>query len=197
MRITILGSGPLAEPLAQLAQRAGHNVLRVDQDANASDADAAELVILAGSTAAVETILKRIAATMSQDAIVVDASIPTHDERRGDQAETAGTKAGWIAAMLPKARIVRAFASVPAEALRAVLARSAPDQPERLAVPIAGDDRKAKEAVEKFMREIGVEPFDLGALTNSDALNPGGALWGKALNQIEMLEAVGWLSGDG
>ena len=195
MRITILGSGPLAEPLAQLAQRAGHNVRRVEQDANPSDADA-ELVVLAGSSTAVESILRRIAPALSQDVIVVDASIPTQDERRGG-AEAAGTEAGGIAAILPKARIVRAFASVPAEALRAVLARSAPDQTERLAVPIAGDDRKAKEAVEKFMREIGVEPFDLGALTNSDALNPGGALWGKALNQVEMLEAVGWLSGDG
>jgi len=34
-------------------------------------------------------------------------------------------------------------------------------------------------------------------LTVSDVLEPGGALWGKALSQVELLEAVGGLSGDG
>ena len=42
-----------------------------------------------------------------------------------------------------------------------------------------------------------MEPFDLGALASADVIDPGGALWGKALSQVEMLEAVGWLSGDG
>ena len=48
-----------------------------------------------------------------------------------------------------------------------------------------------------FMRQIGVEPYDLGALASAEVIDPGGPLWGKALSQIEMLEAVGWLSGDG
>jgi predicted dinucleotide-binding enzyme len=32
-------------------------------------------------------------------------------------------------------------------------------------VPLAGDDAAAKEIVAEFMRQIGVEPFDLGPLT--------------------------------
>jgi predicted dinucleotide-binding enzyme len=64
-------------------------------------------------------------------------------------------------------------------------------------VPLAGDDSEANSLVAQFMREIGVEPFDLGALGSADVLEPGGALWRKALSQVEMLEAVGWLSGDG
>jgi predicted dinucleotide-binding enzyme len=47
------------------------------------------------------------------------------------------------------------------------------------------------------MREMGVEPFDIGALAAAEVLDPGGALWGLALTPIEMLEAVGELSGDG
>jgi predicted dinucleotide-binding enzyme len=93
--------------------------------------------------------------------------------------------------------MVRAFASVPAEALARVLNGPASSQAARLAVPLAGDDRDAKATVGTFMREIGVEPFDLGALGSADVLAPGGALWGKALNPVEMLEAVGLLSGDG
>lgn len=178
MRIRIVGRGPIAEPLARLAERAGHTVRWAEEGAAASGADdAAELVILAFSGTAGEAMLASILPAISQDVVVVDASIP--------------------AATLPRARVVRAFASVPAEALAAVLDRPTSEQSASLAVPLAGDDREAKALVMTFMREIGVEPFDLGALGIATVLDPGGALWRKALSQVEMLEAVGYLSGDG
>lgn len=198
MRITILGRGPLAEPLAELAQRAGHTVqwLREVSEPPGS-VEAPNLVILAGSSTAVQAMLESIGPSIPESVVAVDATTPTVDERHGGEAEPRGSGAEWIRAMLPGARIVRAFASVPAEALASVLDASASEQAERLAVPLAGDDRDAKAVVGKFMREIGVDPFDLGALRTADVLAPGGALWGKALSQVEMLEAVGLLSGDG
>ena len=197
MRITILGRGPLAEPLAELAERAGNTVRRVQEAvAGSGAADAADLLILAGSSTAVEPLLASVSPSISQVTVVVDATIPTERERRGTE-EPAGSGTGWIAVTVPRARIVRAFASVPAEALAALLRGSTLDTTARLAVPLAGDDREAKAVVETFMREIGVDPFDLGALGSAEVIDPGGALWGKALSQVEMLEAVGWLSGDG
>lgn len=198
MRIPILGGGPLAEPLAHLAERAGHKVWRVQEPAAQSDwCEVSDMVILAGSRAAVEPVLSSIASSIAQDVIIVDASIPTQRDDRSDRDERIASGPGWITTMVPRARVVRAFASVPAEALVAVLARSTLDAGDRLAVPVAGDNREAKAVVGRFMHDIGVEPFDLGALTNAIVLDPGGALWGKALNQVEMLETVGWLSGDG
>ena len=197
MHVTILGRGPLAEPLSELAKRAGHTVGWAQEAAISSDANETELLILAGSSTAVEGVLASVASFSPEDVIVVDASTPTQDDRAGDAARPAGSGTNWIAAGFPRARIVRAFASVPAEALAAVLARPTSDQTVRLSVPLAGNDRQAKVAVAKFMREIGVDPFDVGALTNAGVIDPGGALWGKALNPVEMLEAVGWLSGDG
>jgi predicted dinucleotide-binding enzyme len=198
MRITILGSSPLAEPLAQLVERAGHTVhaTRGAQLPPAADG-APDLVILAGSRAAVEPLLKSIAESISPDEIVVDATTPTHDDRGGDDKVSSPSGSGWISDTLPRARIVRAFASVPAEALEAVLNAPAAKPAASFSVPMAGDDRHAKAVVGSLMREIRLEPFDLGALATSDALNPGGALWGKALSPVEMLEAVGQLSGDG
>ena len=90
--------------------------------------------------------------------------------------------------------VVRAFASVPADALAAATNGKAKN---KLAIPLAGDDREAKIVVATLMREMGVEPFDLGPLKVADALEPGGALYGRALTPTEMIECVGELSGDG
>ena len=65
--------------------------------------------------------------------------------------------------MLPGARIVRAFASVPVRAFTDLLSDASGTAP-RITVPLASDDRDAKALVGTFMRQIGVEPFDLGAL---------------------------------
>jgi predicted dinucleotide-binding enzyme len=196
MRVTILGRGPLAEPLAQLAERAGHAMIWV-QEAPAPwpDVDTPDLVILAGSSTAVQTLLERVGASIADCRVVVDATIPTVDDRDGGEADPRGTV--WIPALMKGARIVRAFASVPANAVATVLHDWTSETSPRLAVPLAGDDTKAKALVVTFMREIGVGPFDLGALANADLIAPGGALWGKALDPLEMLEAVGQLSGGG
>src|SRR5712671_3098660 len=198
MRISIVGCGPLAEPLARLAERAGHTVDWGEEGAAPSRPDeGADLVILAVSSTAVETILVSILPTISKDVVIVDAIVPAEDEDRGGSEMTSSSRTEFVAATLSRARIVRAFASVPAEALASVLNGPTSEQSARLAVPFAGDDREAKALVARFMREIGVEPFDLGALGVAALLDPGGALWQKAWSQIEMLEAVGFLSGDG
>lgn len=198
MRVRIIGHDPVAEPLARLAERAGH-VVRWEEPGTATSGsdDASDLVILAFSDAAIETTLANIRPVISQDVVVVDATIPMENERHGSGETKTASGTERIAAWLPHVRIVRAFASVPADALAALLNRSTSDQSASLAVPLAGDDREARALVAKFMRELGVEPFDLGALGSAAVLEPGGALWRKALSQVEMLEAVGWLSGDG
>jgi hypothetical protein len=196
MRVTILGLGPLAELLAQLAERAGHTVRWVQAaPAPWRMVDTPDLVILAGSSTAAQTLLERVAPSIADYMVVVDATIPTVDGRDGSEADLRGTV--WIPALMKGARIVRAFASVPTDAVATVLHDRTSETPPRLAVPLAGDDQNAKAVVIKFMCDIGVDPFDLGALANADVIAPGGPLWGKALSPVEMLEAVGLLSGDG
>src|SRR5262245_48292697 len=139
MRITILGSGPIAEPLKQLSERAGHSVRWVRETSATPAADEVpDLVILAGSRAAVAPALASLAESLPHDAILVDATTPTQDERAGAKPSESGPQ--WIAGTVPHARIVRAFASVPAEALVAVLNAPASEPAARLAVPLAGDN---------------------------------------------------------
>ena len=200
MLIRVLGRGPLAQSIVRLAERAGLIVRWCDETPEPPDNDELfDLVILAGSRNGVEADLANVSSRSLQNLIVVDAITPTQNELDGSSAEsvaTVGAESLWIAAMLPGARIVRAFASVPVQAFTDLLSDTS-DTATRLAVPLASDDRDAKALVGRFMREIGVEPFDLGALGSAEAIDPGGPLWGKALSRIEMLEAVGQLAGDG
>jgi predicted dinucleotide-binding enzyme len=103
----------------------------------------------------------------------------------------------WVAAIVPRPRVVRAFASLPAQALRELLLADRPRESAALSVPLAGDDRDAKAVVGRLVQALGLEPFDLGALDVAELLDPGGPLWRQALTALEMLEAVGELSGDG
>ena len=183
MRIRIFGQGPLAEALGGLAQRAGH-IVQVAENALATPADghSFDLMILTDSGRAVEAQLASGSADGLRGQIIVDAITSAQTD---------------LNEYFREARLVRAFASVPAHAFAELLDHASSGLEPRLAVPFAGDDRDAKAVVATFMRDIGVEPFDLGALAAADAIAPGGPLWGKALSQIELLEAEGWLSGDG
>src|SRR3954468_6496464 len=202
MRIAILGHGPLGAPLEHLAERAGHSAQWANSVSAAATVtepdDPVALLILAGSRAGVEPQLGAVSRAVPADVIIVDATIRTASQRDdGGESSSDGAAPRWIEAILPHARIVRAFSSVPADALVALLQQPRPEEAATLAVPLAGDDREAKQVVEAFMRDIGVEPFDLGALGAADAIDPGGPLWRVALSPREMTEAVGWLSGDG
>lgn len=202
MRIRIFGCGPLAGALTGLTERAGHTVWRSRPAPQPPDADELlDLVILADDRRTVDAELANVAAESVRNLIVVDAITPVREDEAGSSSERASSwisaTSCWIATMLPEARIVHAFASVPAHAFMELLSRGASGDMTMLAIPIAGDDGDAKAVVEMFIRDIGAEPFDVGPSTIADVLAPGGPLWGMALSELEMFEAVGWLAGDG
>lgn len=195
MHITMLGDGRLVQPLAKLATRAGNTVLKAeDVGTNVSSCTPSEMVLVTGERPALTGVLARVKPMLSEDIVVVDATTTvTSDQSSGEEDRASENE--WRA-LLPSTRIVRAFASVPAEAFT-LLADCAPDGHIELAVPFACDDAAAKQLVSRFMRQIGVEPFDLGPLAVSYVMDPGGPLWGKAIDALDMQEYVGRLSGDG
>jgi 8-hydroxy-5-deazaflavin:NADPH oxidoreductase len=196
MHITMMGNSRLIGPLVTLATRAGNTVLRVDEIATDVAACAqSDMMIVAGDRSAVTDLVARVASVTSEDIVVVDATA-TPETTQGDGGEEVLSESEWMS-LLPSTRIVRAFASVPVEAFELIVDRQPPTAGGGLAVPLAGDDTAAKELVAEFMRQIGVEPFDLGPLTVSYVMEPGGQLWGRAVDALDMSECIGWLSGDG
>jgi predicted dinucleotide-binding enzyme len=196
MHITMTGDGPLIGPLVTLATRAGNTVLRVAEMAtDVASCAQSDMMIVAGDRSAVADLVARVASMTSEDIVVVDATAPL-EASQSDGGEEVVSDSEWMS-LLPSTRIVRAFASVPVEAFTMIVDRQPPTAGDGLAVPLAGDDAAAKGVVAEFMRQIGVEPFDLGPLTVSYVMEPGGQLWGRAVDALEMSECIGWLSGDG
>src|SRR6185312_15351008 len=107
--------------------------------------------------------------------IVLDACnpFPNRDGEIANRAREQG--AGRVSAeLLPGARIVRAFNAIGAASMG-----QAHEQPGKVGMPIAGDDKEAIEVASRLIREIGYEPVLIGGLDKGKYLMPGTPLSGE------------------
>jgi 8-hydroxy-5-deazaflavin:NADPH oxidoreductase len=109
--------------------------------------------------------------------------------RDGAMAEPALQKGTGLASaeFLPGARLVRAFTSVPA----AAIANDAHRSGERVAVPLAGDDKEALEIAARLVREAGFEPVVVGGLASAKKFDRGTNVFGQALTAAELRRGLG------
>jgi predicted dinucleotide-binding enzyme len=107
--------------------------------------------------------------------VVIDACNP-FPQRDGEIATRAREQgAGHVSAeLLPGARIVRAFNAVGAARMGQVH-----EEPGKVGLPIAGDDKAAIEMASRLIREIGFEPVLVGGLDKGKYLMPGTPLAGE------------------
>ncbi len=107
--------------------------------------------------------------------VVLDACnpFPARDGAIADKARERG--AGVVSAeLLPGARIVRAF-----NAIGAARMGQAHQEPGKVGMPIAGDDKQAIEIASKLIRDIGYEPVLVGGTAMGKYLMPGTPLAGE------------------
>ncbi len=103
-----------------------------------------------------------------------DGAYPPLDSGRVTSSELLQTH-------LSETRLVKAFNTVPWQALRDG-ARPA-GAPDRIAVPVAGDDAEAKRVVMKLVDEIGFDAVDAGSLAEGGRhLQPGSPVYATLLN---------------
>src|SRR5688572_5903210 len=96
--------------------------------------------------------------------VIIDTSNPV-DGRDGAQAAEWQRKGAGVstAELLKNNRVVRAFNCIPA----ASLASRANRQPERIAIPIGGDDAAAIAVAERLVRDAGFDPVMVGTLAET------------------------------
>ena len=120
--------------------------------------------------------------------VVIDTSNPV-DSRDGAMALAAQKKGAGVATAeyLPGARVVRAFNCIHA----ASLANDANRKPERIAIPIGGDDKQALAVAERLVRDAGLDPIVVGTLVQRRQFDLGQPLAGRQFTAAEMRKALG------
>jgi predicted dinucleotide-binding enzyme len=164
------------ENLKELAQRLGP-LARVGTPKEA--ALFGEVILVSVPYGALPQIGRDLASEL-RGKVVLDTCNP-FPGRDGPIAEEARRKGSGIASaeLLPGTRLVRAFNTIPASVLLTEARRAG----ERIAVPLAGDDRAALDVAARLVREAGFEPVEVGPLARAKEFDPGSAVFGQGLGR--------------
>ncbi len=205
LKIGVIGAGRIGGTLAELWAKAGHEVLlssrhperledladRLGPAARAGTPREAaafgEIVLISVPYGALPQV-GRDYATELEGKVVLETGNP-FPSRDGDMAQAAREKGAGIASaeFLPGVRLVRAFNTIPYQALRDGAYRDG----ERIAVPLAGDDPAALSIAARLVNDAGFEPVVVGTLARSREFDVGTTVFGKALTATELRTALG------
>jgi 8-hydroxy-5-deazaflavin:NADPH oxidoreductase len=181
VKIGIIGTGKIGSALARAWVKAGHEVFVSSRHPEALQALVSELGprAHAGTPKQAAAFGTVILVSIPYDSmpqlgmdlrselagkVILDTSNPV-EKRDGAMALAAQKKGAGVATseFLHSTRIVRAFNCIGA----ASLASDGFHQPERLAIPIGGDDAAAVKVAEGLIREIGFDPVVIGSLART------------------------------
>lgn len=194
VQVTIVGYGNVGSALAVALAGAGHRVTLATNPDRPDGAEAvraahpvlagasvappdqavkeADLVVLAVPFGALEAVLPPLAPALA-GTVVVDATNPVGPGLvHGLGSARAGAE--HVAALLPGARVVKAFSVYGFENLAAPAAGPAGLRP---VMPFAGDDADAKATVSAVLDGLGWEPLDVGGLAAALDLEHLTLLW--------------------
>lgn len=191
MQIGIIGAGNIGGTLARHLTRAGYEVgvsnsrgpdtlkdlvAELGEGARALTAEeAADL----GEVVVVSVPFGRYRELPTGDldgTIVIDANnyYPGRDGHFDELEDDHTTSSELLQAHLTGARVVKAFNAIPWKSLRD-LARPSAD-PERVGIPISGDDEEAKRTVVELIDEIGFDAVDAGTLAEGGRKHQPGSI---------------------
>ena len=91
------------------------------------------------------------------------------------------------AELLHSNRVVRAFNCIPADSLK----NNGYRQPERIAIPIGGDDRAALGIAERLIRDAGFDPVVVGSLADTRKFDLGQPLAQGSLTAAQLKARIG------
>lgn len=205
MKIGVIGSGRIGGTVGGLWVKAGHEVLfssrHPDRLKSLVDglgpkaragmpreaAAYGEVVLISVPYSAVPKIGRDFAKEL-KGKVVLETGNP-FPGRDGDMAHAARKTGTGIASKgyLPGVRLVRAFSPVGAYSLQSGAHRSG----EKIAIPIAGDDKGALEIASRLIREAGFDPVVVGDLKSAKKFDPGTAVFGQALTARQLRQKLG------
>jgi len=204
LKIGIIGSGRIGSTFGGLWAKAGHEIMFSDRDpenakraaesigarARAGTVEEAvafgDAVLIAVPYGALPAIAQQVGEKL-KGKVVIDPNnpVPSRDGELGAQAKEKGAAVS-TAALLPGARLVRAFNSWGYQTMAREANRSAP----RMAMPVAADDAEALKVGLQLVRDAGFDPVPAGSLAASKAYDLGSPVSGKVMTAEEMRKAL-------
>jgi len=202
-KIGIIGSGRIGGTLGGLWAKQGYDVMFSSLDLEHDKQLAAQTGGKAGTPAeaaafgdvllvsvpypALAQIGRDYAASI-KGKVVLDTSNPIQ-ARDGEMAVAAREKGTGVASaeLLPGVRLVRAFNSVGYSKLQSENHRAG----DRVAIPLAADDKGALDVAVKLVGDAGFEPVVVGGLATAKRFDVGTPAFGKALTASELRSTLG------
>jgi 8-hydroxy-5-deazaflavin:NADPH oxidoreductase len=194
MKIGIIGAGQIGGTLARRLSALGHDVSVANSRGPESLAGlaretgaravTAQEAARAGDVVIVTIPLKNIPrlaglfAGVPDDVVVVDTGnyYPQQRDGRIEPIEEGVTESRWVSDQLGRP-VIKAFNNIYAQHL---LERGKPKgAPGRIALPVAGDDRRAKDIVIRLLDELGFDGVDAGSLDQSWRQQPATPVYGS------------------
>jgi predicted dinucleotide-binding enzyme len=198
MRIGIIGAGQIGGTLARRFTAIGHEVFIANSRGPAS------LAALAKETGATPVTVEQAARSrdvvvvtipmkniprlpvdlfqgVPENVVVIDTGnyYPQQRDGRIDPIERGTTESRWVSEQLGRP-VVKAFNNIYA---RHLLEYGKPKgAPGRIALPVAGDGRRAKDIVIRLLDELGFDGVDAGSLDESWRQQPATPVYGTDLD---------------
>ncbi len=193
MKIGIIGAGQIGGTLTRRLTALGHEVfvansrgpetlaaLAAETGAKAVTAKeaarAGEVVVVTIPEAKIRKLPKDLFAGVPESVVVVDTGnyYPRQRDGRIAEIEDGMTESRWVAGQLGRS-VVKAFNNIYAKHL---MENGKPaGSPGRIALPVAGDDPKAKAVVLRLIDELGFDGVDAGTLDDSWKQQPGAPVY--------------------
>ena len=194
MKIGIIGAGQIGGTLTRRLAQLGHEVFVANSRGPSSlaglaketgakavtvgeAARAGQVVVVTIPEAKIWDLPKNLFEGVPSDVVVIDTGnyYPRERDGRINEIEAGMTESRWVATQLGRP-VVKAFNTMNYKHL---LELGRPAGPGRLALPVAGDDARAKQVVLQLVNELGFDGVDAGGLDDSWRQQPGTPVYDK------------------
>lgn len=206
MEIGIIGAGQIGGTLTRRLAQLGHEVFVANSRGPSSlvelaketgakavttreAARAGQLVVVTIPEAKIRDLPKNLFEGVPSDVVVIDTGnyYPRERDGRIDEIEAGMPESRWVETQLGRP-VVKAFNTMNYKHLLE-LGRPA-GSPGRLALPVAGDDARAKQVVLRLVNELGFDGIDDGGLDDSGRQQPGTPVYDKKLDSTGVRQAL-------
>jgi predicted dinucleotide-binding enzyme len=205
MKIGIIGAGEIGGTLARQYTRAGHQVKITNasgieklkdlvRETGASAVDLAhavkdvEVVVISVPYFAVRNLPRDVWRDVPHDTVIVDTCNYYPIVSGVIQEVVDGMhESQWVSQQIGRP-VIKAYNSI---FYRSLLLSGLPaGHPSRVALPVAGDDQRAKERVVQLINDSGFDAYDYGSLDDSWRQQPGSPVYCTDLTLAQLEQCI-------